>query len=127
MPQEFFTLDKLRKSLGIDRRLTVSELLLHAFGHIEHIPSQRECLEEEFDKLDKALQPDDAVYSNAKEVFEAYAVDNEFRDIIDTRRYAELSVHPSGETFKKLPMELKQSIPLYIKNNVNLERLENVG
>ena len=127
VPQEFFTLDKLRKSLGIDRRLTVSELLLHAFGHIEHIPSQRECLDEEFDKLDKALQPDDAVYSNAKEVFEAYAVDNEFRDIIDSRRYAELSVHPSGETFKKLPRELKQSIPLYIKDNVNLDRLENVG
>ena len=125
-PKEFFTIDKLRKSLGLDRRLTVSELLLHVFGHIEHIPSQRECLDEEFDKLDKALKPDDSVYSSAREVFEAYAVDADFRNTIDSRRYAELGVHPSGDAFKKLPTELKQSIPLYVKDNVNLERLENV-
>ena len=125
-PQEFFTIDKLRKSLGLDRRLTVPELLLHVFGHIEHIPSQRECLDEEFDKLDKALKPDDAIYGSAREVFEAYAVDDDFRDVIDSRRYAELGVHPSGDAFRKLPVELKQGIPSYIKQNVNLERLENV-
>ena len=125
-PQEFFTIDKLRKSLGLDRRLTVPELLLHVFGHIEHIPSQRECLDEEFDRLDKALKPDDAIYGSAREVFEAYAVDDDFRDIIDSRRYAELGVHPSGDAFRKLPVELKQGIPSYIKQNVNLERLENV-
>ena len=125
-PKEFFTIDKLRKSLGLDRRLTISELLLHVFDHIEYIPSQRECFDEEFDKLDKALNPDDGFYGSAREVFEAYAVDDDFRDIIDSKRYAELSVHPSGDAFKKLPVELKQGIPLYIKQNVNLERLENV-
>ena len=125
-PQEFFTIDKLRKSLGLDRRLTVPELLLHVFGHIEHIPSQRECLDEEFDRLDKALNPGDKDYDNAREVFEAYAVDDDFRDIIDSRRYAELGVHPSGNAFRKLPIELKQGIPSYIRQNVNLERLENV-
>ena len=125
-PQEFFTIDKLRKSLGLDRRLTVTELLLHVFGHIEYIPSQRECLDEEFDKLDKALRPDDAIYSSAREVFEAYAVDDDFRDIVDSKRYAELGVHPSGDAFRKLPLDLKQGIPSYIKQNVNLERLENV-
>ncbi len=125
-PQEFYTIEKIRKSLDLDRRLTVPELLLHVFGHIEHIPSQRECLDEEFDKLDKALKPDDAIYGSAREVFEAYAVDDDFRDIIDSRRYAELGVHPSGDAFRKLPVELKQSIPSYIKQNVNLERLENV-
>ena len=86
----------------------------------------RECLEEEFDKLDSALNPDDSIYGSAKEVFEAYAVDDEFRDLIDSRRYAELGVHPSGDAFKNLPVDLKQSIPAYIRENVNLERLENV-
>ena len=119
-------MEKLRKSLGLDRKLTVSELLLHTFGHMDHIPSQRECLDEEFDKLDKALKPDDSVYGSAREVFEAYAVDDDFRDIIDSRRYAELGVHPSGDAFRKLPVELKQGIPLFINQNVNLERLENV-
>ena len=45
---------------------------------------------------------------------------------MDSKRYAELGVHPSGDAFRKLPKELKQSIPLYVKDNVNLERLENV-
>ena len=126
-PNEFFTIEKIRKSLGLDRQLTVPELLLHVFGHIDHIPSQRECLDEEFDKLDKAINPDDSVYSNVKEVFEAYAVDDGFRYIIDSKKFAELSVHPSGDAFRKLPLELKQGIPLYIKENVNLERLQNVG
>ena len=50
----------------------------------------------------------------------------DFRDIVDNRRYADLGVHPSGDAFRKLPKELKQSIPFYIKQNVNLQRLENV-
>lgn len=125
-PQEFFTIEKLRKSLGLDRKLTVSELLLHAFGHIKNIPSQRECLDEEFDKLDKSLKPEDSIYDNVKEVFEAYAVDEEFRKIIDSKKFAELGVHPSGEAFKKLPVEFKKNIPSFINQNVNLKRLENV-
>ena len=123
---DYFTLEKLRKSLGIDRKISMKEILLHAFDHIQHIPSQRECLDEEFDKLDKALNPDDSIYAVAKEVFEAYAVDEEFRDIIESKRYAELGVHPSGKAFKTLPIELKQAIPNYIKENVDLERLANV-
>ena len=125
-PKEFYTIETLRKSLGLDRKLTISELLLHAFGHIEYIPSQKECLDEEFDKLDKSLQPDDTIYDSAREVFDAYAVDDEFRNIIDSKRYAELGLHPSGNAFRNLPVELKQNIPNYIKENVNLERLESV-
>ena len=124
-PNEFLTMDKLRRSLGLDRKLTVQELLQYAFGYINHIPSQRECLEEEFDKLDKALKPDDSVYGITKEVFEAYAVDDEFRGIIDSMKYAELGVHPSGEAFKQLPSNLKKGIPSFIRQNVNLTRLEN--
>lgn len=120
-PQEFFTIEKLRRSLGLDRKLTISELLLYTFGHIKYIPSRKEYLAKEFDRLDKSLRPDDANYDSVREVFEAYTADNGFRDIVDSKRYAELSVHPSGEAFRKLPMELKQDIPNYIKENVNME------
>jgi len=59
--------------------------------------------------------------------FEAYSSDKSFREIIDSKRFGDLSVHPSGEAFKKLPKEFKENIPLYVQKNVNLERLENVG
>ena len=122
-----FSLEKLRKSLGVDRKLTVRELLMHAFDLIDHIPSRRECIDEEFDRFDSVHSPNDEVYSLAKEVFEAYAADDEFRDIIESKRYADLSVHPSGDAFKKLPVEYKQNIPAFIKQNVNMERLAHVG
>ena len=67
-----------------------------------------------------------ALTPNVKEVFEAYAVDEEFRKIIDSKKFAELGVHPSGEAFKKLPVEFKNNIPSFINQNVNLKRLENV-
>jgi type I restriction enzyme R subunit len=125
-PQEFFTLEKLRKSLGVDRNLTVSELLLHALGHIDKIKSKKELLDEEFDKLDRALHPSDAVYNDARQFFEAYTGDDEYREIIDSKKFAKLKVHPSGEAFSKLTPELRMTIPIYIKQNVNLERLSNV-
>ncbi len=126
-PTEFFTIEKIRKSLGLDRPLTFLELLLYVFDHIEHIPSQRECLDEEFDKLDKEIKIDDTVYGDAKKVFEAYALDDGFRDIIDSEKFANLSVHTSGDAFRNLPQDLKDKIPPYIKKYVNLERLQNVG
>lgn len=125
-PEEFFTIERIRKSLGLDRRLTVRELLLYAFGHIGGIPSQKECLNEEFDKFDRECGLEGSVGDSAKEVFEAYATDDEFRGIIDNKTYAELGLHSSGRAFKQLSEKLRKSIPDYIKQNVDLERLESV-
>ena len=44
---------------------------------------------------------------------------------IDNGKYAELNVHPSGDYFFKLPEDLRNKIPTYIKENINLERFIN--
>ena len=54
-------------------------------------------------------------------------MDEEFRDIIESKRYAALGVNPSGDAFRILPIDLKEKIPNYIKENVDMERLVNVG
>ena len=46
-------------------------------------------------------------------------------DKIDSGKYAELNVHPSGDYFFKLPEDLRNKIPTYIKENINLERFIN--
>lgn len=122
-----FSLEKLRKSLGVDRKLTMRELLMHVFDIIDHIPSRRECIDEEFDRFDSQHSMDDEVYDLAKEVFEAYAADDEFRNIIESKKFADLSIHPSGDAFKNLPKNYRQTIPAYIKQNVNMERLAHAG
>jgi len=125
-PEEFFTLEKLRKSLQLDRNLTVSELLLHALGHIDRIKSKDECLDDEFDRLDNKLKPKDSIFNYVKEFFQSYVSDSEYRNIIDEKKFAELNVHPSGQAFKKLTEELRESIPAYIRENVDLGKFENV-
>jgi type I restriction enzyme, R subunit len=122
-PEEYFTLQKLGKSLELDRKLSVSELLLHAFGHIDRIKSKNECLEEDFEKLDDELNPSDDHFQDAKEFFESYAIDPEYRQIVDSGKLVELNVHPSGQAFKNLPKDLREMIPQFIKEKVDLERL----
>ena len=123
-PKEFFTLDKLRKSLDLDRKLTASELLLHALGHIDRLKSKKECLEEEFEKIDNQLQIKDEFFSDSKQFFDSYSTDFEYREIIDSKKFAELNVHTSGQAFKNLPKELRENLPMIIRQNVNLERLQ---
>jgi hypothetical protein len=52
--------------------------------------------------------------------------DKNFRKIIDEKKFAELNVHPSGKYFKTLPDDLRNNIPIYIKENINLERFIDV-
>jgi hypothetical protein len=117
-------LEKLRKSIDLDRKLTVSELLLHALGHIDRIKPKNECLEEEFEKIDNQLNIQEEYFHDSKQFFESYSTDPSYRDIIDSKRFAELNVHPSGEAFKNLPKELRENLPLFINKNINLERLQ---
>ena len=122
-PQEFYTLDKLKNSLELDRKLTVSELLLYAFDHIDKIKTRKECIEEEFEKFDDKFHPSEDDFYDTKQFFESYILDKDYRDIIDSKRFAELNVHPSGQAFKNIPKEFREQIPLYVKKNVDIERL----
>jgi type I restriction enzyme R subunit len=117
-----YSLDKLRESLGLDVNISVKELLLYLFGFTTKIKNKNEILEEEFDKLDDKFKPDENSFYATKQVFEAYLTDKDFRKIIDEKKFAELNVHPSGKYFKTLPDDLRNSIPIYIKENINLER-----
>jgi len=122
-PQEFYTLDKLKKSLELDRKLTVSELLLYAFDHIDKIKTRKECIEEEFEKFDDKFHTSEDDFYDTKQFFESYILDKDYRDIIDSKRFAELNVHPSGQAFKNIPQEFREQIPLYVKENVDMKRL----
>lgn len=87
---------------------------------INSVSSDRDFLEEEFTKLSKAIKINKEVYRIAQEFFEAYVGDEDFRDIIDTRRYVYLRFHPSGYAFYELPKKLREDIISYIKQNVNI-------
>ena len=120
-----YSLDKLREALGLNVNISIKELLLYLFDFTTKIKNKDEILEEEFEKLDDKFKPDEDSFYATKQVFEAYITDKSFREIIDSGKFNELHVHPSGDYFIKLPKDLRTKIPAYIKENINLERFIN--
>jgi type I restriction enzyme R subunit len=87
-PEEFYTLDKLRRAAAVDRRLTLREILEKIFGLIPRFKSKDELLEEEFSKFvaDRSHKPDEPPgHPRHQDYFKAYATSDQPRDIIEHR------------------------------------------
>jgi type I restriction enzyme R subunit len=94
-PDEFYTLDKLRKAAAVDRRLTLREILEKVFGLIPRFKSKDELLEEEFSKFVADYKPDEPQAIPAlKNYFKAYVTSDQIRHIIDTEQYTDLATNP---------------------------------
>ncbi len=120
-PTEFFTLEKLRKSLRLDRRLNIRELLDKAFGQINTFKSKDELLEEDFAKFVAVNKPDNKYFVPLKSYFKAYVTDGEIRDIIDKKQFARLATNPKL-TIQELQQlnGWKDEVPEYVKDYVSL-------
>ncbi len=82
-PEEYYTIEKLRRAAGIDRRLPLREILEKIFGMIPYFKSKNELLDEEFEKFISDLKPEDPSDIIAmKYFFKAYISNNNIRDII---------------------------------------------
>ena len=85
-PEEYYTLDKLRKAAAVDRRLTLREILEKIFGLIPRFKSKDELLEEEFAKFVADTKPEEAEAIPAiKTYFKAYVTSDQVRHIIESR------------------------------------------
>ena len=128
-PAEFYTLDKLRRAAGVNRRLTLREILEKIFGLIPYFKGKDEMLEDEFQKFLLDQSPD-ALNKHANAVvamkyfFKAYASDGHLRDIIEKKRLAKLNFNPafSMADFKAVPKEWRERIPEYVKDYVPLNQ-----
>jgi type I restriction enzyme R subunit len=119
-PEDYFTLEKLRASINIDRRITMREILEKILGLIPCFKTRDELLDDEFDKFDSRHLPEEQYVPHAKAFFKAYIEDAEFRVIIDQGNFTLLNVSPHGDAFRRLSPELRALIPEYIKDNVPL-------
>ena len=124
-PEEYFNLDKLRKSLGLDRRVNVRELLEKAFGLIDRFKSKDELLEDEFEKFLLDMQLSDPEAINAiRYFFKAYVSDEMVRTIVDLKDFARLSTNAtlSIKDYAAVPEEWRSKIPEYVKDYVPLNQ-----
>jgi type I restriction enzyme R subunit len=124
-PNEFYTLEKLRKAAAVDRRLSLREILEKIFGLIPRFKSRDELLEEEFSKFVADYKPEEAGAIPAlKNYFKAYATSDQIRHIIETREYTDLATNPIFTTrdLKAVPEQYRTIIPNYIKDYVPLNQ-----
>lgn len=122
-PSEFYTLEKLRRAAGVDRRISVRELIEKAFGFIPGFKSKAELIEDEFQKFLADQQPEEADrIREMRYFFEAYIRDAHVRAKIDTGDFASLNVNPGFSTrdLKEVPAPWRRRIPEYIKDYVSL-------
>jgi type I restriction enzyme R subunit len=124
-PEEYYTLDKLRKAAAVDRRLTLREILEKVFGLIPRFKSKDELLEEEFSKFvaDRVPEPPSAIPA-IKTYFKAYVTSNRVRDIIDSMQFTDLATNPYFTThdFRAVPQQYRTLVPEYVKDYVSLNQ-----
>jgi len=124
-PDQFFSLDKLRRAAAADRRLTLREILEKVFGLIPRFKSKDELLEEEFAKFvaDRKPQESDAIPA-IRNYFKAYVTSDLLRHSIDTGQLTDLATNPSFTTrdFKAVPADYRMLIPEYVKDYVSLNQ-----
>ena len=124
-PEEYYTLDKLRKAASVDRRLTLREILEKIFGLIPRFKSKDELLEEEFAKFVADHKPEEAKAIPAiKTYFKAYVISDQIRHIIESRHFTDLATNPvfSTRDFRAVPEKYRSLIPEYVKDYVSLNQ-----
>ncbi|UIJ71925.1 DEAD/DEAH box helicase family protein [Aurantimonas sp. HBX-1] len=122
-PDEHFNLERLRRAAGVDRRITIRELIEKAFGFIPKFKSKAELIEDEFQKflLDQKPEEADRV-AQMRYFFEAYIRDAKVRALVDAGHFGDLNVNPTFTTrdLKEVPAPWRRRIPEYIKDYVSL-------
>ncbi|MGO9138772.1 MAG: DEAD/DEAH box helicase family protein [Syntrophales bacterium] len=120
-PEDFFSLDKLRKSVQVDRRITLREFLAKALGEIDRFKTKDELLEEELAKFVSIHKPDSPHMPVIRQFFKAYVTDGAIRAIVDSREFSKLADNPkvSISDIKELN-SWRDVIPDYVKDYVSL-------
>jgi len=124
-PEDYFTLDKLRRAAAVDRRLSLREILEKIFGLIPRFKTRDELLEEEFTKFVADARPEEAAAIPAiKTFFKAYVSNGRLRDIIDSRQLTDLATNPffSTRDLRAVPPKYRALVPDYIKDYVSLNQ-----
>lgn len=122
-PEEFFNLEKLRKSLSIDRRISLREIVEVIFGLKPYFKTKDELLDEEFEKFDSRFMPDEKQFTPAKNFFKTYVLDPEFRQRVDEGDFGYImGSHAGGEYLRKLTEDLRNKIIEYIKDYVSFNQ-----
>ncbi|NCO05413.1 MAG: restriction endonuclease subunit R, partial [Candidatus Magasanikbacteria bacterium] len=114
-------MEKLRKAVKADRRITLKEFIEKIFGGIAKFKSRDELLEEEFEKFVAIYKPTNESILSIKNFLKCYIADQEFRTIIDNNQIQRLYTYPSFSASELNELgKYKKLVPEYVKDYVSL-------
>jgi len=121
-PEDYFNMEKLRKAVKVDRRITLKELIEKIFGGIAKFKTKDELLEEEFEKFVAIYKPESKYVPHIKNYFKAYITDAEIRAIVETKEYSRFATNPkvTMKDFRDLN-GWREKVPEYVKDYVSIK------
>ncbi len=120
-PEEHFTMEKLRKAVKADRRISLREMIENIFEGLPTFKSKDELLEEEFEKFVTIYKLDNKYVLGVKNYLKAYITDPEVREIVESKEFARLATNPKVTLadFRALN-GWRTVVPEYVKDYVSL-------
>jgi len=122
-PEEYFNLEKLRKSIKADRRISLREFVEKVFGDISRFKTKDELLNEEYEKFISIHKPEPKYAPYIKNFLKAYITDPEVQDIVESKDFGRFYTNPkvTFEEFKALN-GYREKIPEYVKDYVPINK-----
>ena len=124
-PEEHYTAEKLQKAYGVDRKISVREIIEKVFGIIPKFKSKDELLESEFQKFVSIYPPkEDDNISALRLFFKAYVVDDKVKEVVRQKQFQEFYNLPaiSMEDYKAVPDKYRHLIPTYVDQYVKRDK-----
>src|SRR6266568_1784074 len=120
-PEDYITLDKLRKAVKADRRIPLREFIENILEGIPAFKGKDELLEEEYEKFVSIYKPDSQYALGIKNYLKAYITDSEVREIVETKQYGRFATNPkmSLDEYRALN-GWRTIVPEYVKDYVSL-------
>ena len=121
-PEDYFNLEKLRRALNLDRRITLREILEKIFGVIKRFKSKDELLEEEVDKFISIYHPEHNAIHIIRHFIKAYITDTQLREVIERGEFQDLATNPKFDLqdLKELGKIWREKAVQYVKDYVPL-------
>ncbi len=120
-PEDYITLDKLRKAVKADRRIPLREFIENILGGTPTFKGKDQLLEEEYEKFVSIYKPDSKYALGIKNYLKAYITDTEVREIVETKQYGRFATNPkmSLDEYRALN-GWRTIVPEYVKDYVSL-------
>jgi len=123
IPIEYFTMEKLREAININRRILMEDIIDKIFGGIP-FKNKEELIQDEFERYKMTYHIPSNKYNMVREFFETYISDENLRQAIKEKKYTSshvLDIYNLNE-IEELGKALISNIANYIQDNVNLSQ-----